>query len=261
MTVLSEANLRLKIEAVQKLRVPIEAAVRSLRILPGQRWRVRRIVNELCWRGALYAETGGGWMCGPHMRPATREMVKRELAELLDRALCLADKIERKGGTTRAREQLARRIQVLHAPTLTALTPRIDSEEILDLVDTLPMKLLSRCDLSATEMRYWAFRASAALAEMERTVRKVDIEFDPQVPQYANAVGRPPDVQAIMVADLLARSYRDLTGKRPTLTNNYDGGAVSGQFLDFVSPIFVILGISYAVHYARKASGKLSGEK
>lgn len=233
----------------------IEAAVRRLPILHEQTYYVRHVVDYLALMGIIFDEIGGDAALPFHFRPATAEMVKRELGELEKRAKDLASKIERGGRTKRAREQLARHIREMRGPTITALSdaPAVDYGGQQILADTwyfetrLPEKLEAGEEVAIAELRFWALIAKLAK----------DVLLKPR------NVGRLPDKRVHSVANALASGYLNLTGNEPTFSTvaGKEGeGTVYGPFLDFVREVFQLLDIKRgALSYASTAAYKLRG--
>jgi len=148
----------------------IEAAVRRLPILHEQTYYATYLVDYLALMGIILDETGGDGTVPFHLRPATPEMIKKELGKLEKRANDLAGKIERGGRTKRAREQLARHIRKLRGPTITALSD-VDAvvyggQQILAdtcyLETGLPRKLDAGEGITSNELRFWALIAKLA---------------------------------------------------------------------------------------------------
>lgn len=209
------------------------------------------------------------------------------VAELERRANDLAGKIEKGGGTTRAREQLARHIRNLQAPTLAALmnAPPImvgGEQRLADIhyfSNGLPEKLDREGATTSVELRFWAQIASEAAKGFASQTRRASIDlhflrmfpnsarFDVAPPKVQEE-GRPPDRNAQIVASTLAHNYALLTGKEPTLptvsivgSDKGHVGTVYGEYLDFVKEIFRILNIKRdALRYASVAAYKLRGK-
>jgi hypothetical protein len=233
----------------------IEAAVRRLPILHEQTCYVTHLVDYLALMGIIIDEIGGDDALPFYFRPATAEMVKRELGELEKRANDLANKIERGGRTKRAREQLARHIREMQGPTITALSdaPAVVYGGQQMLADTwyletgLPEKLEAGEEVAITELRFWALIAKLAK----------------DVPLKPRSVGRLPNKRVHNIANTLARGYLNLTGNKPTFSvvvGKEGEGTVYGPFLDFVREVFQLLDIKRdALSYASTAAYKLRG--
>jgi len=230
----------------------IDAAVRRLPILPEELWGVGNVVDELALRAMI--NDGGDGTVPAHFLPATAKMVAKQLAELERRADDLAQKIEKKGGAKRARQQLARHIRELNGPTLTAMSDvqPIDGAlpDVRYFLTRLPEKLDAGEGITSAELRYWARIAKEAIAVIPKNA--------------ASDVGRRPDRRAQIVANTLAREYFNLTGKEPkfvTRSCEDSEGKVEGEFLDFVGEIFKLLNIERnPIRYASVAAYRLRGK-
>ncbi len=207
-------------------------------------------------------------------------MVINELVELEERANGLANKIDRKMRTKRAREQLAKHIRDLHLPTIAALS---EAPEVITpyFEAQLPEKLERDIDVTSREMRFWAEIAKLAAIEMRRpeadgSSEAEDSELSRRFPEAARVrvgfqrprtrdVGRPQNRLAQNVANELAHKYFMLTGKQPTVSTVVGGeneGMPYGPFLDFTREIFALLNIEPdALHYARIAADRLRLKK
>jgi hypothetical protein len=223
--------------------------------------------------GNIIEEKGGDLTLPPNLRPASKEMVMKELVELERRASDLANKIDRKGGTTRARAQLAKHIRELHLPTIAAMT---EAPEVIApyFEAKLPEKLERDIDVTSREMRFWAEIARLAAIEMRRPEAdrsSEDSEFAKMFPEAARIrvgfqrpktrdVGRPQNRLAQNVANELARVFM-FTGKRPTVSTvigSEKEGMAYGPFLDFTREIFALLYIEpHALFCARTAGRQL----
>ncbi len=245
-------------------RSKIEAAVRGLQISAESPYvwqHVSDLIDYVALMGNIIEEKGGDLTLPPNLRPASKEMVIKELVELERRASDLANKIDRKGGTTRARAQLAKHIRELHLPTIAAMT---EAPEVIApyFEAKLPEKLERDIDVTSREMRFWAEIARLAAIEMrrpeaDRSSEAEDSEFAKMFPEAARVrvgfqhpstrnVGRPQNRLAQNVADELARKYFMFTGKRPTVSVVVGGekdGMAYGPFLDFTREIFALQNI------------------
>lgn len=260
--------------ADRKRRAEIEAAIRGLPILPEEEWQVRHTVDELCLRAAIYAASQRNGRVPPPIRPATRQMMIKELEEFERRAFDLAEKIERGDGSKRARERLkrareklARLIGGLHGPTIEALDGvPVQGRAILGVKHRSPMKLedplvlraLARAArIEADKARAVPDKAENAdqLEELFAMVRGLR-RLEPDGPRYAGGVGRPPNRQVHAIADLITEAYA-LTGEETTFSQGkrLNQDAVRGPFIEFASTIFAIMGIRHdALRYVSVAA-------
>ena len=166
----------------------IEAAVLRLPINDEQMPHVWQLVDYLALMGNIIKERRGDLTLPARSRPATKAMVIKQLVELERRASDLAEKIDRKGGAKRAREQLARHIRELHSPTIAALS---EAPEVITpyFVAELPAKLgARRYRTYRREMRFWAEIAKLAAMEMlrpeaDRSSEAEDAEFFKMFPE------------------------------------------------------------------------------
>jgi len=233
----------------------IKDAICRLPIRREEAWQVSHLTDYLAIMGNIIAERGGDGAVPPHFRAAIVETIENELNGLVERASKLAHKIEKSGGTKRAREQLALHVRGLHGPTMTALSDVdavvIDGRQVLAdmayFASGFPEKLENGGAVSVQELRFWT--GIAALAK--------------NVPLKPRNEGRPPDRLAQAVASALARGYLNLTWKEPkfsTIVGKEGEGTVYGTFLDLVREIFGILNIKHdPIYYASIAAHKLRG--
>ncbi len=246
-------------------RAEIEAALRELPEkepgapcagLPREQY-IRHAVDELCHRGALLQRSGGTGTTPPHYRPCSAETMTKELKELKDRAEKLARKTANHGRDKRAREKLASLLRGLHATTIEEL----DDAPVF-IVDGKP-----RLPVFSDILRSLPDRLERGLAVSERDVQLVALLARHTLKRtsgyYYPSIGRLPDRQAHIIADLLATAYRDLTGREPgytvptETTKSYDlrlaGKVISGEWGLFVEKIFKALGLKRAVvHTVRR---------
>jgi hypothetical protein len=237
-------------------RAEIEAALRALPEGPEascaglpREFYINTVVDELCYRGLLLRRADGDGRAPPHYRPGSVETVTNELKELKDRAEKLARKTAHRGRDKLARKQLALLLRSLHAPTIEALgdapvfmvdgVPRLPV--FTDILRGLPDRLEQGLTVSEQDMRLVALLAEHALTWVNER----------NYPQ----VGRPPDRQAHIIADLLATAYHDLTGRKPTRTTPTDTsqshdprlvGKAVGEWPSLVEKIFAALGVERA---------------
>jgi hypothetical protein len=240
-------------------REEIKAAISALSPAAKKTLRANSTVDHLCIIGALISDPPPGDLVrpdgtlSPHLRQATRATVLRELRGMSRRFFDLAAKVETKGRTTRARSQLAALIRNAHKPTLEAIAEVplvVGGEQIFPderyFVAGLVTKLESGAAISAIESRYWGTVVSRAEG----------------VPVRTENLGRAPDRRTQAIANLLARTYRELTGREPTFTvDPYKENQVKGDFPDLVRRIFTILRVGREpLHYASVAARKLRGK-
>lgn len=233
----------------------LEARIRGLPIKPAETSRVIILTDTLALIG-LNIREGDNGTSPPHFREANADTTSKQLHELESRTRNLAMKIESGGLTTRAKEQLSRRITTLNASTISALSDlpmEIVDGQILSIDWAhfrlgLPSDLLAGNRIAPQYLRLIADAAKRAL----------------QIQPPAQSVGRPVDNRARVVADILAKNYFKLTRLEPTFTviaGRANEGEVSGPFLNFVRDVFALLNInrdatSYASHAARALRGK-----
>jgi len=233
----------------------IQAAVNRLPVIREQAAYTSHLVDYLALMGNIIEAKGGDLTVSQDFRPATPEMVGKELAELESRFRDLADRIEQKRGATRARDQLVLLIQKLRGPTISALSDAppitVAGEQIL--VDSwhfrsgLPGRIAAG-HVTSIELKMWSTIARLAAS----------------APIKGTNVGRPANKLAHNVASELARKYRLLTGREPTFTSVVAAdayGETAGQFVDFAREIFALLKIkSDALTYASAGAHKLRGK-
>jgi len=252
--------------------------VRRLPINADQTPYVWLLVDYLALMGNIINEREGDLTLPRNLRLATKAIVVKELVKLEQRASDLANKIEKKGGTKRAREQLAQHIRELSFPTVAALS---EAPEVITpyFQEGLPNKLERDESVTSRELRFWAQIANLATIEMrrpaaDRSSETEHSEFFKRFPEAARIrvgfqpprtqnVGRPQNRLAQNVADELARKYFIITGKQPTFStvSGKEGeGEVYGQYLDFTREIFALLNIKVdPLSYASRAAYKLRG--
>lgn len=96
---------------------PIFAKIKSilcgLPLLDQQVWSIDHIARELCLRGAILSASGGDGKVLPKLRHASTATVRKQLTEFRSRTASLAEKIERGGRSVRAREQLAKLVELV----------------------------------------------------------------------------------------------------------------------------------------------------
>ncbi len=233
-------------------RPDIEAAFEAILPEPKpeqlRRFDVQFWIDDLCLRGLLLERAGGDGRAPPRFRPCSTATAKRELTELRDRAEKLAEKLARRRRDRRAREQLAKLLRGLHAPTIELMdgAPPFKFRGSLwlpvfsDMLRSLPNRLEQGVGPSVLDMRLLAWLARDALTRAERR------DYPP--------VGRPPHRQAHIIARDLARAYRELTGRETTATTPTDAtksyvgreGKAAGDWVSFVERNFAALGIERA---------------
>jgi hypothetical protein len=234
----------------------LEARIRALPPRDGEAFRAAVLTDELALIGLYVAKAGGDGTAPAHFRAANEKTVAKELRALESRARNLADKIESGGRVSRAREQLAVLIDGLHGQTLETLAnlPMQATDGQALSIDWayfrlgLPRDLRAVGDISPNALRIFAVAARRAL------------KIETEIPN----VGRPPDNRAIMVGNILAHGYFNLTGLEPTFTvfkGAANEGDLGGAFLAFVSDIFELLNIDRdAISYAGQAAYALRGK-
>lgn len=214
--------------------------------------RLITLTNTLALIG-IRIRDGDDGAAPPQFREADPETTSKQLHEIEARTRNLAEKIENGGRTTRAREQLARRIDTLNASTVSMLSelPMVTANSQVLSMDWAYFRSRLPRDLSAgnaIEAPYLRLIADAA---------KRALQIEPPV----QAVGRPPDNRAQIVADILAKAYLKLTGLEPTFTvvaGLAKEGEVRGPFLSFVRDVFEQLNINRdATVYASRAARAL----
>lgn len=244
---MSDVRERL-IEALHSFEAKLKESREAI-ISPSQRWRVAQLIDTL----ALMASYDSGQPTHAFRTPS-HETTEKELSEIVTRASELAQRLrDPKCSVTRAREQLARRLEEMHEKTIFALsdTPAliVQGEPALLNVAFVRCELPGLlCDNStdrerlANELDFLAQTATAAKA-----------------PKTADE-GRWPDYRAQAVANILARFYRKATGLPPAISTKAGGpqeGEHYGPFLELVSLIFAAMNIEReAFSYARQAADK-----
>lgn len=178
-------------------------------------------------------------------RTPGRETTQKELSQIADRGSALAMKLRNpKCSTTRAREQLAKRLEEMHATTINALATSPGVLDIGRVRRELPRLLR---DESADR---------GQLANVLDRLGQVAVKAT--APDTTDE-GRWPDRRAQEVANFLAHFYQDVTGRPPTIRTHIDEmhhGEPYGPFLDLVTEIFRVMGLGAdACSYARRAAG------
>jgi hypothetical protein len=179
-------------------------------------------------------------------RTPSRETTQKELSEIAKRASDLATRLrDPKCSVTRAREQLAQRLEEMRETTIFALADLNIAFIRLELPGLLLAEATNRERL-ANELDFLA--QAAAQAEAPDTVDE----------------GRWPDRRAQAVARILARFYREATEQPPTISTFVGGpneGDHHGLFLDLVSLIFAAMNMEHdAYSFARRAADELCEE-
>jgi hypothetical protein len=220
----------------------IKDAISRLKILPGQEWRVDVLAYSLAM---MTDDIGDDGKAAPPFRQASAEKVAKDLNELARRADGLADKMEKGGGETRARDQLAYLIRSLSGDAVDAISAvpmkpidgQIVSANILGSRIELPRRLEGGDRIAAGELRF--------VADLARSARKSEIA--------ARDVGRPPNMHAQAVASVVTTEFKKLTGREQTFSQGAatkDKPKVRGDFLEFANAVFCALGIR---HYSAQS--------
>lgn len=233
----------------------IEEALNRLPIKAESLFDARYVVDHLALMGSILEQQGRSGFAPRNLQSANESTVRAELTELETRFRNLAAKIKSGGRRNRASEQLAKLIRSAHGPTVEALgdVPAIQLRGEFVLADIvyfrtfLPEKLGNVSYIQSDECLYWS--------EIARIAQKMELK--------TISTGRIPDRRAQIVAGICADAYRNLTGAEPTfsvVSGKEDEGKVYGAFLDFVTEVFVILGIERSpLSYASAAAYELRG--
>ncbi len=184
-------------------------------------------------------------------RTPKRETTQKELNDIAERAGALAIKLRdpKRRSTTRAREQLARRLEDMHGTTINALAAEPGVLDIGVIRRELPFEL--RDD---SVDRGQLANGLDLLAQVAAKSMAPDTQDE----------GRWPDRRAQEVANFLAHYYRDVMGCPPTVSTRVEGkhrgGERYGPFLDLVAAVFAVMGINHdAGSYACRAARELRG--
>jgi hypothetical protein len=113
------------------------------------RWYVSHVVDELCMWADLLSKSEGGGKLPTSFRQATVATTQKEIREFREQTAELAEKIMKGGRETRARGQLVKLIESLHAPAIGALgdvppNNRRGIPDTYDLQSRLPARLRRR---------------------------------------------------------------------------------------------------------------------
>jgi hypothetical protein len=234
----------------------IKARILRLPIREEDMWRVSPLADLLALIGLGIDQQKGDGTAPPHFRSATAEMVLKELVSLERLADNLEKKLRANSDASAARKRLARQIQSLHEPTITALSDAssavVDGQMVrIDwsyFRSGLPHDLTSDEKIAFTNMRL--------IADIANRAQRASAEV--------RTIGRSPDNRALAVANILARAYTNLTGHEQTFSTvvgTENEGQVYGPYLSLVTDIFKLLGIERdALSFASRAAFGLRGK-
>jgi hypothetical protein len=247
-------------------RAKIEAAIRRLPILPSEEQTIEERISVLAAALSQMAdesedngkadESEDNRKLPAHFREANDATICKSLQELQRRAAGLAQRSASGGSTVRARQQLALLIDNLSMPAIEAL----GSFKTVSADQTSPATLnMSYIRIKLPPL----LRSGESVHPDSLRLLSEAAGFALRAPERGQNPGRTPNLRARAIAQVVTKTFKDLTGREATFTQSGDGRgseAVTGAFISFAREVFDALEVphdplSFVARSARAVRG------